>query len=327
MTIKKSVFIFFAMAGFAGLLIAGFSDDNEKTKNTPPSTNGFKEQYGIYAIDIPEQIIFAGEKIPVDNFDTRESLDKELLINTYWQSQTVLFIKRANRYFPTIEKIFTEVGVPTDLKYLALTESGLENVVSPAGAKGFWQFLRGTAGDYNLEVNDEIDERYHLEKSSRAAAEFLLDSYEKFGSWTLAAASYNMGRRNTSRQMERQKAGNYFDLVLSEETSRYVFRIIAIKLILESPEKFGFYIDDKDKYHEIPYRLVKVDSTINSLPNFARKQGINYKVLKELNPWLRENTLTNRYGKTYEIKIADTKKRTFEPNPDFFPEDTLLINN
>ena len=203
---------------------------------------------------------------------------------------------------------------------MAVAESGLSNIVSPSNASGFWQFLKGTAQDYKLEVNSEVDERYHLEKATHAAAKFLQDSYKKYGSWSLAAASYNMGRRNISRQIDRQKSDNYYDLILGEETGRYVYRLIALKLILETPSKFGFHVNDSDKYNEIPYKIVVVDSTIQSIPDFANSMGINYKVLKELNPWLRDSKLTNKNKKTYEIKIASAKYRFIAPNPKFYPK-------
>ncbi len=241
-----------------------------------------------------------------------------MLVNTYWQSQTLLFIKKAHRYFPLIEPILKDAGVPDDLKYLAVAESGLANVVSPARAEGFWQFLEGTARDYKLEVNSEVDERYHVEKATLAAATFLKESYQKYGTWTMAAASYNMGRKNISRQIDRQKSGNYFDLVLGEETGRYVYRLIALKLIMENPENYGFYINDKQKYQNIPHTLVEVDTMVSNLADFAHQMGINYKVLKELNPWLRNDKLTNKTGKKYQIKIADTTLRTVVPDTVFY---------
>jgi hypothetical protein len=302
-----------------GIVIAALllSSSSKNTDDTI-ATQAFNPKYAITPVPIPDSITFAGEPIPVHNFDVYESLDREMLVNAYWQSQTLLFIKKANKYFPIIEPILNEAGVPDDFKYLALAESGLSNVVSPSGAEGFWQFLEGTAGDYKLEVNNEVDERYHLEKATFAAAQFLKDSYEKYGTWTMAAASYNMGRRNISKQINRQKASAYFDLVLGDETGRYVYRLIAIKLILESPQKYGFYIRPDQMYKSIPYHLVQIDSSINSIPDFANHLGINYKVLKELNPWLREDKLTNKYKKTYQIKIADTNYRQVIADTSFY---------
>lgn len=281
--------------------------------------------YCIKPVNIPEKIEFAGELVPVANFDVKESLDRELLINTYWQSQTLLFIKKAPRYFPVMDSILTQAGVPTDFKYLAVVESGLSNVTSPAKAVGFWQFLKGTAQDYGLEVNDEVDERYHLEKSTRAAAKFLKDSYEKYGTWALAAASYNTGRRSLSQQIIRQKTRNYYDLVLGEEAGRYVFRLIALKMILEHPENYGFIVADDEKYVPVTYKLVRVNTPVNHWADWAHEHHINYKTLKVLNPWLRDNKLSNTNHREYFIKVADKKFRNILPNPEFYPEDSLWI--
>lgn len=297
------------------IILSSSSTNDQADRQNLPSFNPY---YAITPVPIPNKITFAGESVPVGNFDVFESLDREMLVNTYWQSQTLLLIKKAHRYFPLIEPILKEAGVPDDLKYLAVAESGLANVVSPARAEGFWQFLDGTARDYKLEVNSEVDERYHVEKATMAAAQFLKESYQKYGTWTMAAASYNMGRRNISRQIERQKSGNYFDLVLGEETGRYVYRLVALKLIMENPDKYGFYINDKQKYQSIKHTLVEVDTTVTNLADFAHQMGINYKVLKELNPWLRDDKLTNKAGKKYQIKIADTSLRTVVPDTLFY---------
>lgn len=314
----KRVFIvsLFIASFIVGTLVLSSSSSDNEDNDTPGAS--FNSHYAITSVPMPASISFADEPVPITNFDVYESLDKELLVNTYWQSQTLLFIKKAYKYFPVIEPILKEVGVPDDFKYLALAESGLSNVTSPAGAEGFWQLLEGTARDYKLEVNDEVDERYHLEKATRAAAEFLKDSYQKYGTWTMAAASYNMGRRNISRQMSRQKASNYYDLVLGDETGRYVYRLLAIKLILESPQDYGFFIKPEQGYKNIPFYMVSVDTTIESMPDFAHSLGINYKVLKELNPWLREDRLSNRYKKTYEIKIVDTAYRKVSVDTAFY---------
>jgi hypothetical protein len=306
----------FSFIVVATIIILTASSTNEQAEHQ--KSPSFNPHYAITPVPIPDNITFAGEPVPINNFDVYESLDREMLVNTYWQSQTLLFIKKAHRYFPLIEPILKNAGVPDDLKYLAVAESGLANVVSPARAEGFWQFLDGTARDYNLEVNSEVDERYHVEKATFAAAQFLKESYQKYGTWTMAAASYNMGRKNISRQIDRQKSGNYFDLVLGEETGRYVYRLIALKLIMENPENYGFYINDKQKYQNIPHTLVEVDSAVSNLADFAHQLGINYKVLKELNPWLRDDKLTNKTGKKYQIKIADTTIRTVVPDTVFY---------
>lgn len=312
----KAVFIFIGLVLLFAILFSGLSDN--LTKVDDKSVSSFNENYVIKPVKIPDEIYFADEQVPVHNFDVYESLDRELLVNTYWQSQTVIFLKRAHRFFPIIESILKENGVPPDFKYLAVAESGLANLVSPANARGYWQFLKGTAGDYKLEVNNEVDERYHIEKSTKAAAQFIKSSYNKYGSWAMAAASYNIGRRSLSKQIARQKSTNYYDLVLGDETGRYVYRLIAFKLIMENPEYFGFYVPDSTKYQPIPYAEVKVDTAILSLPDFAHSMGINYKILKELNPWLRENKLTNKYKKTYIIKIASDKFRTVVPDTNFY---------
>lgn len=272
----------------------------------------FRENYSIYALDLPKELDFAGERVPLEYFDVKESLDQELLINTYWQSHTLLLIKRSYRYFPVIEKILEEYNVPEDFKYLALAESDLQNLVSPAGATGIWQLMKSTAKDYGLEVNNEIDERYHLEKSTRVAAEYLLKAKDKFGSWTMAAASYNVGRTGLIRQINRQKEDYYYDLLLNIETGRYIYRILALKMIIEEPEKYGFNYRKKDLYHPIPVDTVYVDTAVSSFADFADIYSINYKMLKYFNPWLRESYLTNRKEKKYEILIPREGSRCLD---------------
>ncbi len=261
------------------------------------------KDYNIYALPMPESLNFAGEEVPLEDPDVYERMDRELLVNTYWQSNALLLIKRANKYFPIIEPILKEYGVPDDFKYLAVIESSLTQAVSPAKATGFWQLLEGTAKDYGLEVNSNVDERYHIAKSTRAAAEYLLKSKEKFGSWTMAAAAYNAGNAGVARQLDRQDAGAYYSLLFGEETGRYVFRILAIKEIMENPKKYGFNFDENDLYREIPTNKVKVDTPVTDFAKFAKDQGINYKILKIHNPWLREAHLNNSSRKEYEIEI------------------------
>ena len=223
----------------------------------------------------------------------------------------------ANRYFPQIEPILRKNLVPDDFKYLVLAESGFGQVVSPADAVGFWQLLKGTAQDYGLEVNDQVDERYHVAKSTEVACQYLIESYRNYGSWTMAAASYNAGRRGVDRQIDRQKKENYYDLLLTEETARYLYRVVSFKLIFEDPEAYGFTLTDKDLYPEIPVLRVKVDSTVNDFADFAGTFGTNYKVLKYLNPWLRDTRLSNPNHKTYEILVPERGYRrpdAWEPN-------------
>ena len=282
--------------------------------------DAFRSQYGIYALPIPDTLTFAGEPVPMEQYDVRERFDREMLVNTYWQSQTLLFFKRANRWFPVIEPILKEHGVPEDFKYLALIESGLMDVVSPAGAASYWQFLEGTARDYGLEVNRHVDERYHVEKATAAAATYLKDSKERYGSWTMAAAAYNIGNSRLGRILENQKTDNYYDLYLNEETARYVFRILAIKTIFSDPAGFGFHFRQEDLYPPLEYFTVEVDTTINNLPDFAIAHQTTYKALRMLNPWLRSYELPRRSGKTYTLKIPKTT--VFLEEQDFV-EDTL----
>jgi len=273
----------------------------------------FNSKYGIFAIVKPVGLNFAGEKIPIYSPEIWERIDKELLKNTYWQSNTMLFFKKANKYFPIIEPILKKNNIPNDFKYLALIESGLDNVVSPAGAAGFWQILKGTAREYGLEVNSAIDERYNLEKSTEVACEYLQDAYDKFGSWTMAAASYNMGKNGARRSIAKQGTNNYYNLHLNSETERYVFRIIAVKEIMQNPKKYGFMFRKKDLYAMPVYKTIEIDSTISNLNDFAKLHEINYKLLKQFNPWLRTSSLPDRSRRKYILKIpTDTDLLVFE---------------
>lgn len=295
-----------AIAGMVVLSIQSFSNKNEY-----PASNAGKPVQVAAPFTIPSRLVFAGEPVPLENFDTRESLDRELLVNAYWHSRTLLVLKKSKRYFAIIEPILKKYGIPEDFKYVPMAESGFDYTVSPAGAAGVWQLVEATAKEYGLEINNEVDERYHLEKSTEAACKFLLESYNLYKNWTLAAASYNVGRKNINNQIERQQVNNYYDLLLNEETARYVFRLLAFKLISENPGAFGFYLDNDDYYPSIPVIEVKVDSSISNIARFASSYSINYKILKHFNPWLRENYLTNKSGKTYLIKIPEGSKRSY----------------
>lgn len=254
-------------------------------------------------VPLPEAASFAGENVPLEHFDVRESLDRELQVTAFFHSQSVLYLKRSTRFLPQIEKILGEEGIPDDFKYLPFVESGYSNAVSPAGAAGYWQFLKGTAEEVGLEVNDEVDERYHLEKSTRAACKFLKESYQLYGSWSLAAASYNMGRRRLSEAIVKQKANNYFDLWLNEETSRYVFRIIAMKMMIENPTAFGFHLQESDYYPPMQSKTITIDSPILDMGEFAASNKVDYKIFRYYNPWLRAYQLKNPLKKTYTIQI------------------------
>ena len=278
---------------------------NSDLVDTESKEKAVGDGYAIYALPMPENLNFAGESVPMDNPDIYERMDKELLVNTYWQSNGLLLIKRANKYFPVIEPILKEYGVPDDFKYLAVIESGLTQAVSPANAVGFWQILEGTGKDFKLEINDNVDERYHIEKSTRVACEYLKKSKEKFGSWTMAAAAYNAGNTGVMRQLDRQDASNYYDLLLGEETGRYVFRILALKTILSDPGKYGFNFKEDQLYKDIPTRRIKVDTAVADFAAFAKGLDLNYKILKIHNPWLRDSYLNNRSGKEYYLDIPE----------------------
>jgi hypothetical protein len=252
---------------------------------------------------LPAAIEFAGEQVPLHFFDIRESMERELALNAYWHSQTMMHIKLSNRYFPVIEPILRQRNIPDDFKYLCVAESGLQHVVSPAKAAGMWQIIPSTAKELGLEINDEVDERYNLERATHAACTFLQKAYEIYGTWTMAAAAYNMGTSGLSDQTQTQKTNYYYDLRLNTETARYLFRILAIKIILGSPAKYGFMIGKDELYPPYRYTEVVVGGSIASIADFAAEHGTNYKMLKMLNPWLRKPLLTNKERKEYRIKI------------------------
>ena len=289
---NKRIGIVATVLFISGAFVYGISTE-KKNKITKEGTSQF----------FPISIDFAGEAAPLQMADVRERLDRELLINANLDATTLLIIKRANRVFPLIEPILAKYGVPDDFKYLAVIESGLVNAVSPAGARGVWQFMPATAKEKGMEVNDMVDERYHLEKSTEAACKYLLEAKAKFGNWTLAAASYNGGMTGVTKQIEMQQVESYYDLLLNDETSRYVFRILALKEIMKSPGKFGFNVDANEMYVNLPSKVITVDSSIPDLASFAKSQGINYKILKIHNPWLRDKKLINQGKKRYEIQI------------------------
>ena len=257
------------------------------------------------SLDVPEKMSFAGEPVPLDIPDVYERLDKELQINTYFHSNTLFLIKRANRWLPQIEKILKENDVPEDFKYLPLIESNLLNDISPKNAVGYWQILKASGRENGLEITDEVDERYDPLKATVAACRYLKQAYRKFGNWTLVAASYNRGMGGLERAIDNQRVDNYYDLYLNEETSRYVFRILAIKEIVENPLKYGFRVNPRHLYQEEPLRYIDVNETIRDLVTFARQHNTNYKLIKRHNPWLRDEQLTVRKGKHYRIAIPE----------------------
>jgi len=307
MKLLKNIIFGIGLVFLAGLFINSMSKNVKSNPNIEEGEKlvdtSFVKNYNVYALTLPKNLVFASEKIPMNLPDVKERIDREFLVNTYWQSNGFLMFKRANKYFPIIENILAEEGVPDDFKYLALIESGLTNVVSPAGASGFWQIMKVTGREYGLEVNRNVDERYHLEKSTRVACKYLKAAKSKLGSWTLAAAAYNGGMSGMSRRLKKQQVTGYFDLLLGSETSRYVPRIVALKYIFMQPHSFGFNFEKKDLYNNIPTTKIVVDSVITDMASFSKRFGINYKILKIHNPWLREGHLNNKTKRAYEIEI------------------------
>jgi hypothetical protein len=278
-----------------------------RTKPSKQENDAYREvingQYRIFAMPLPEQMDFAGESVPLERPDVSESLDRELLVNTYWHSNTLLTIKRAYRWFPVIEPILKENEIPDDFKFLAVIESSLTNATSPAGAKGFWQFLESTGKSYGMEITDQVDERLDVEKSTLAACHYLKDAYDMYGSWAMAAASYNMGMGGLQKKAGQQYQSNYWDLLLNEETARYVYRILATKEIFNHADQYGFVLRPAELYEPLKFNTIDVQSTIPDLAAYAKERGINYKLLKWYNPWLKENYLKVIAGKTYRIKV------------------------
>ncbi|MFZ2286353.1 MAG: lytic transglycosylase domain-containing protein [Bacteroidales bacterium] len=305
-TIGKATLAFMLLlsAGFVFTLL-GSADD---PRPVPIDNEEFMPAAASWAL--PENVSFAGESLPLQNFDTRESLDRELNATAYRHGSTLLTIKRSGRYFPEIERILKENGIPEDFKYLACAESDLSNAISPAGATGFWQIMESTGREYGMTINKEIDDRYNLEKSTLFACRYFRRAYEKYGNWTMAAASYNNGFSGLSEQVEIQKETNYYDLLLNDETARYLFRITALKLIMSQPSEYGFNVIASDLYKPVPFREVKINTPVTSFEQFARQHETNYKMLKLLNPWLRKPFLTNIEGREYTIRIPEKDART-----------------
>lgn len=276
-------------------------------------------------IEVPQSMTFCGETISLARFDRRERMDRELLAFSYMHSTTLQMIKRANRYFPIVESILRENGVPDDFKYLMSIESNNNPLArSVAGAAGLWQFMPATGREFGLEVGNSVDERYHVEKSTRAACRYLKQAYARFGSWISVAASYNAGQGRISRELDRQYEEDALDLQLVEETARYVYRILAAKMLFADPTRFGFRLHASDLYPPIPYREIKVEETIEDLPRFAKSQGITYALLRTMNPWLRSRTLHVHGSKTYYLRIPDKEGMYYNPRVTF-PHDPKWV--
>lgn len=276
-----------------------FSDNGTMTV----ASTDYSYPLSAVSFDLPADVTFAGEDVPMEITDVRERFDKELQINTYFHSNTIFLIKRANRWLPQIEKILQQHGIPDDFKYLPLIESSLINARSPKDAVGYWQILEDSGKEFGLEITKEVDERFDPLKATEAACRYLKQAYRKFNNWTMVAASYNRGMTGMQNAMDDQKADSYYDLYLNDETSRYVFRLLAIKEIIENPLKYGFKIRPEHLYEQDDVRYVEVDESIKSLVDFAKEQGTNYKMLKQFNPWLREQKLTVKKGHTYRIAL------------------------
>lgn len=282
----------------------------QSTRDKSSDKTLYPGNFQVVTPPLPAKLDFAGEPVPFEFFDVRESLDKELMVNMYWHSQTLLLLKKSPRFFHTIVPIIKSYNIPEDFKYMPVVESGLDNVVSPSNARGYWQLLESTARDYGLEINKEVDERYHLKKSTHAACKYLLESYRKYNNWTLTAASYNNGRRGVDRQLNKQQEENFYDILYNDETSRYIYRLLAFKCIFENPEHYGFQLNKEDYYYPVPVMEIPIDSTIIDLADFARIQGSTYKMLKIFNPWLRGNKLTVVNGETYIFELPEKDARS-----------------
>lgn len=283
---------------------------NNRTNGQLPDSVG---SYLYKPVELPEKLTFAGEEVPIDYYDVRENLDRELLSTVYFHSQTIRYIKNAPRYFSIIEPILKANDIPEDFKYLCVAESGFDpRAVSPAKAVGLWQILESTAKENGLEINPEIDERYHIEKSTEAACKILKSAYQKFGSWSLVAASYNGGRTGLDKKIASQKVKSYYDLLFVEETTRYVFRILALKLVMENPARYGFMVEKKHLYPVVNTKTIEIKGPVLNLADFAIENGISYKVLKLYNPWLRDTTLKNTARRVYQVKIPVEGYRKFD---------------
>jgi len=312
MEIKKSqialiILISVAISLLLNYFIFNSKIENEETKGALNSAKISNERGQVSAVKLPDSIFFAGERVPLEIYYVKEHLEWELNVNSYLHATTLLTLKRTQRWFPVIEPILKKHNIPNDFKFLALIESSFKNLTSPAGAVGFWQFLEGTAKEYGLEVNHEVDERYHVEKSTEAACKYLNKAYEKYGNWTMVAAAYNAGNKGVDTQIELQKENNYYNLLLNEETERYVFRILALKLIVSNAAKYNFNLSAEDYYQPIPYHIEEVKVAVKSWADFAKDHQLTYRLIKEFNPWLRQPDLKNRRKKAYQIKIPEVQ--------------------
>lgn len=278
-----------------------FATERENADDT--YKKALQADYRVYAPVLPDTLTFCGERVPLESYYVREALDKELMVNMYWQSNTLLWMKRTARYFPTIEAILKENGLPGDLKYLCVIESGLAPVGSSAGAQGYWQFMKATGQSYGLEVSDEIDMRNHLELSTRAACRCFKSLYGRFGSWSMVAAAYNLGENGVARRATSQEISSYYDLKTPNETTRYLFRILAVKILMQQPQEHGYFLRQCDLYPPIPTRDVTLSGQNVDLYAFAKANGTTYKMLRDLNPWIQTDRLKNKNNASYTVQL------------------------
>lgn len=302
---SRSLLYFISGAMTCGLIITGISLRKPDPATTPVEVSAEgRPQFKWYPPALPNSLDFCGEMVPLDRWDIREKLDRELTINSYIHGSQLMTLKLAGRYFPIIKERLRANDVPEDLVYICVAESALQqNALSAVGAASFWQFMKDTGPRYGLEINDEVDERFNVVKATDAACQYLKDAKEKFGTWTAAAASYNCGQAGFAKQADFQQSSNYYDLIFPEETNRYIFRILALKHLLTHAKSYGMMIGPDDEYKPLKYRTVMVDRTIPNLTDFAKENGTSYKMLKIYNPWLRGHKLPVKPGKTYEVKF------------------------
>jgi len=332
MNINKKIVHFLAGMGLLAVCFVSIYSVVEVKNQEKEYAALFNRHTKVFAPEIPATAAFAGEAAPLELYYVREALDREIMASTFMHSSTIMMFKRANRWFPVIEPILKKNGIPDDFKFVALAESNLVNVVSPAGAEGYWQFVRGTAVKYGLEINDNVDERYNMEKATQAACDYFKEAYKDFNNWTLVAASYNRGLDGIGKALEKQKVSKYYDLFLNEETSRYVFRILAIKEVYNHPSHYGFYLREQDFYPQVAGRAVVIDSSIANLPAFAHHLSVNYRILREMNPWIRNYSLPNKSRKIYIFQVPKEDALNYEklmkkvPPRETFFHDTLTFN-
>jgi hypothetical protein len=289
------------IGGLGAAMLLGFSPDKGDGLTTVAPDG--RLQYKWYAPQIPPQMSFAGEAVPLNRRDVREALDRELIANYYGHTGTLYALKLSSRWFPVIEPKLKAAGIPDDFKYLCIAESHLQNQTSKAGAVGFWQFMPGTAPQYGLEVSNDVDERYDVAKATDAACQYFRQAYQKFGNWTAAAASYNCGMGGYNGFATAQQQSSFYNILFLEETNRYIFRILALKHIIGNARGMGFIVDEKDAYKAVPVRTVPVSTAIPNLSDWALANGTTYKAIKQQNPWLRGKSLSGKPGKVYEIEI------------------------